>query len=189
MHFDLEFEARTNGQFRHGLQQRIDRMARLEQLARSEGSNTVELREALWELIHYCNLNLVFLTPSFWPRYPKDKPLNFADFPFAFQMFEIQAGGYTVFRGSRQISKSTSFSCRQQLMARLIPGFKSLYIVPRNQQLKTYQYKMREIENAMAGVAKANEPQLRNNLGYKQFANGSTIELTYVLSSASSIRG
>jgi hypothetical protein len=104
-------------------------------------------------------------------------------------MFEIQAGGYMVFRGSRQISKSTSFSCRQQLMARLFPGFKSLYVVPRNQQLKTYQYKMREIENAMAGVAKANEPQLRNNLGYKQFANGSTIESTYVLSSASSIRG
>ena len=47
MHFDLEFEARTNGRFRHGLQQRIDRMARLEQLARSEGSNTVELL-AIW---------------------------------------------------------------------------------------------------------------------------------------------
>jgi hypothetical protein len=138
MYLDLEFEVRTNGEFRHGLQQRIDRLARLEQLARSEGSNTAEVREALWQLIHYCKLNLVFLTPSFWPRYPKDKPLNFADFPFTFAMFEIQAGGYTVFRGSRQVAKSTSLCCRQLLMARLIPGFKSLYLVPRNQQLKTY---------------------------------------------------
>lgn len=189
MYFDLEFEVRTNGEFRHGLQQRIDRMARLEQLAREDPSHSARPREALWELIRYCNLNLVFLTPSFWPRYPKDKPLNFADFPFAFQMFGIQAGGYTVFRGSRQIAKSTSFCCRQLLLARLIPGFKSLYIVPRNQQLKTYEYKMREIENAMVGVQKAQGLQLRNNLGYKQFANGSTIELAYVLSSASNIRG
>lgn len=189
MYIDLEFQVRTNGQFRHGLQQRIARLAQLEQLARNGQSYSAEYREALWELITFCHLNVVFLTPSFWPHYPKDKPLSFADYPFAFQMFALQAGGFTVIRGSRQIAKSTSFSCRQQLLARLLPGFKSLYVVPRTQQLKTYQYKMREIEKAMVDYQASAESQLRKNLGYKEFANGSTIEMASVLTSASNIRG
>ena len=189
MHLDLEYQVRTNGQFRHGLQQCIARLAQAERLVGENQTQTPKYQEALWDLIKYCSLNLTFLTPSHWPRFPKDKPLSFADYPYAFQMFELQAGGFTVFRGSRQIAKSTSFSCRQQLLARLIPGFKSLYIVPRNQQLKTYQYKMREVEKAMVDFVPRNDSQLRKNLGYKEFANGSTIEMTYVLTTASNIRG
>src|SRR6266853_739316 len=189
MHLDLEFEARTNGEFRSGLEQRASALEQFDRLARHNSVYLGKYQEALWDLIRYCNLNVVFLTPFFWPRYPKGEPLSFADYPFAFQMFELQAGGFLVVRGSRQIAKSTSFCCRQQLLARLIAGFKSLYIVPRNQQLKTYQNKMREIEHAMVGFVKKNGPDLRKNLGYKEFSNGSTIELAYVLTTASNIRG
>ena len=189
MHLDLEFEARTNGEFRSGLEKRAAVLEHYDRLARQNASSVAKYQEALWEIIRFCNLNLAFLTPFFWPRCPKGEPLSFADYPFAFQMFELQAGGFLVVRGSRQIAKSTSFCCRQQLLARLIPGFKSLYIVPRNQQLKTYQNKMREIEHAMVGFVKKNGPDLRKNLGYKEFSNGSTIELAYVLTTASNIRG
>jgi len=60
-------------------------------------------------------------------------------------MFELQVGGYRVFRASRQLGKSTAFCCRQLLNARFLSAFKSMYVVPRNQQLATYRNKMREI--------------------------------------------
>jgi len=41
----------------------------------------------------------------------------------------------------------------------------------------------------MVGFVKKNGPDLRKNLGYKEFSNGSTIELAYVLTTASNIRG
>ncbi len=189
MFLDLEYESRTNGEFQHGLKQRSQRMGTFQRLAKENPSYVPRFQEALMEFIKYCHFNLVFLTPTFWPRYPKDEPLSFADYPFAFQMFEFQVGGFLVFRGSRQITKSTSFCCRQQLNSRFIPGYKTLYIVPMNQQLQTYQNKMREIEHAMVGFNKKRDPDLRKNLGYKEFPNGSSIEMAYVLSSASAVRG
>ena len=81
------------------------------------------------------------------PTLPKSStgmrwPLGFADYPFSFNFFDIHVGGYTVIRGSRQIAKSTTFSCRQQMVARMLPGFRSLYITPRRDQLQTYQNKV-----------------------------------------------
>ncbi len=64
-----------------------------------------------------------------------------------------------------------------------------MYIVPRNQQLQTYSGKMREIEHAMEGFTRKRNFDLRKNLAYKEFHNGSTIEMAYVLSSASPVRG
>jgi len=189
MHLDLEYEVRTNEVFRNGLQQRIGRWAKLEAIALENRSYSEESQTALWDVIKYCNLNLAFLTPYFWPSYPKNKPLSFVDFPFAFQMFEVRAGGFMVFRGSRQIAKSTSFCCRQQLLARMLPGFKSLYLVPRYEQLETYQNKMLKVEEAMVDFEIQNTSRLRKNLNYKEFANGATIELAYALTDASRIRG
>jgi hypothetical protein len=189
MYLDLEFESRTNGEFQSSLQKQLKNLAHFNKLATANQSFVPRYQQALMDFATFCNFNLVFLTPYFWPRYPKDEPLNFADFPFAFQMFEFQMGGFMVFRGSRQIAKSTSFCCRQQLNARFLPGFKSLYLAPRNQQLETYQNKMREIEHAMSGFNKKRDPDLRKNLGYKEFLNGSTIEMVYVLTTASPVRG
>ncbi len=90
MHLDIEYEVRTNEVFRNGLQQRIGRWAKLEAIALENRSYSEESQTALWDVIKYCNLNLAFLAPYFWPSYPKNKPLSFADFPFAFQMFEVR---------------------------------------------------------------------------------------------------
>ena len=185
MYLDLEFETRTNGRFSHELNRRLEALGSARKLALESTSHIQQHQDRLRDVMAFCQGNPVFLTTHFWPRYPKDEPLSFEDYPFAFHMFDFQVGGFLAFRGSRQISKSTSFCCRQQLMARLMPGFKSLYIVPRNQQLETYQNKMREVEHAMAGFNKRRDPDLRKNLGYKEFSNGSTVEMAYVLTSAS----
>src|SRR6266702_3748505 len=189
MYLDLYHESRTNGEFRHRLHQLLREVERHYALAQRNSVHLTRYQEALSEFVRFCNFNSVFLTPHFWPRYPRDEPLNFANFPFAWPMFAVQLGGFMVFRGSRQISKSTSFCCRQQLNARFIPGFRSMYIVPRNQQLQTYCSKMREIEHAMEGFTRKRNFDLRRNLAYKEFPNGSTIEMAYVLSSASPVRG
>jgi hypothetical protein len=181
MYLDLEHEARTNGQFQHGLERRFKELDRLAALAKRNPSYSGSYQEALLDFARYCNFNLVFLTTQFWPHYPKAEPLTYSGFPFAWHMFDFQVGGFRVFRGSRQISKSTSFCCRQLLNACFIPGFKSIYIVPRNQQLTTYCNKMREVERAMVGSSNKRTPDMRKNLAYKEFANGSTIEMVYVL--------
>jgi len=113
MYVDLEYEARTNGEFRHRLNQLLCEIERCYDPAQRDSSNFSRYQEALAAFVKFCNFNSVFLTPHFWPRYLRDEPLNFADFPFAWPMFAIQLGGFMVFRGSRQISKSTSFCCRQ----------------------------------------------------------------------------
>jgi hypothetical protein len=48
---------------------------------------------------------------------------------------------------------------------------------------------MREIERAMAGLTKQRRSDLRKNLGFKEFSNGSTVEMAYVLTTASHVRG
>src|SRR5437867_3093800 len=138
MFVDIEYESRTNGQFQHRLKQLLAEAERTGELAQRNSAYHNQYQEALVQMFKFCNFNTVFLTPYFWPRYPRDEPLSFADYPFAWPVFGLQLGGFMVLRGSRQISKSTSFCCRQQLNARFIPGFRSIYIVPRNQQLETY---------------------------------------------------
>jgi hypothetical protein len=186
---DIEYKCRTDGQFRSKLLAYSKRMAYFAAKAK-EGGDTYRTayNETLWKFIQFTNFNLVFLTEHYFPKYPKDKPLNFSEYPFAFQMFEFQIGGYNVFRGSRQISKSTSFSARQLLNSNLFPGFKSLYICPRNQQLATYANKLKEIERASLFASTENH-KFRRNLNLKEFEGGSSIELAYVLTNASVVRG
>lgn len=187
-YIDLEYKFRTDEVFRAELVRRATELMHLEKTGRNTATSIIAQRERLREFIKFCNFNLVFLTSYYFPRYPKDKPLRFFNYPFAFQLFEMQIGGYTVIRGSRQISKSTSYSVRQLLQARLYPGFHSLYICPRNDQLSTYANKLREIESASRFFETGNK-KLRKNLNLKEFSNKSTIELVYVLQSASNVRG
>src|SRR6266481_4179496 len=176
MYLDLEHEARTNGQF----QDRLRRLqAQVEQWHRRSLDDKVHLvryHEAVLELIRFCRFNFVFLTPFFWPKF-RGAPLTFGDYPFAWSLFQLQFGGFTVVRASRQIGKSTALSARQHIFAELIPGFKSTYIVPHYKQLQTYCKRTREIERAMVGFSAKRNGDLRNNLAFKEFPNGSTIEM------------
>jgi hypothetical protein len=186
-YLDLDYKLRTDGEFRHQLVTRSNELSGLYERSKISAAGAREFNDALMDFLKFCNFNMVFLTGFYWPRYPKDRPLLFSDYGFSFQIFNIHLGGFTVLRGSRQISKSTSFAARQLLLTRLFPGFSSLYISPRSQQLETYANRLQEMVRAQLDYKP--DYKLRQNLHLKEFANGSKIELAYVLSSASNVRG
>lgn len=186
MYFDLEHKVRTDGEFRHLLQKKVRLVEDLRIKLDATPSAATPLSDAQWDLIQFCNFNLAFLAPLYFPRYPKDKPLSFVNYPYAFQMFSIQVGGFTVFKGSRQVAKSTSLAARQIMMARMLPNFASLYLCPRRQYLNTYSNRLRDVDRAH--IHYRPDHSLRNNLHLKEFASGSRIELIYVLSSAANAR-
>ena len=188
MYLDLEYEARTNGQFQDRLRLLQAQVGQWHRRSLNDEGLLVRYHEAVLELIRFCRFNFVFLTPFFWPKF-RGAPLTFGDYPFAWSLFQLQFGGFTVVRASRQIGKSTALSARQHIFAELIPGFKSTYIVPHYKQLQTYCNRTREIERAMVGFSAKRTGDLRKNLAFKEFPNGSTIEMHNVLTSALPVRG
>src|SRR5881394_127413 len=112
MHPDVKSQVRTAGEFQSELCMRQTRLERLEVLALRDSGYLQQFHEAFYDLLKFCEFNTSFLAPYFWPAYPKNKPLVFSDYPYANHLFDIQVGGSTVIRGSRQIAKSTSLSCR-----------------------------------------------------------------------------
>jgi hypothetical protein len=187
MYFDLEYEIRKNPDYRRRLQQKLQELSLVMGAAKKDPSQVTSGHKKLMETLELTKFNTVLLTPYAWPAFPKKNPLYYSDYPFAFQFFRLQTGGYKVFKGSRQISKSTSIAARQILNSRIFAGIRSLYIAPHNVQLETYQTKFRELERSCRWYQKY--PHLRQNLGLKEFPNGSVIEMAYVLTSAHAIRG
>jgi len=149
--------------------------------ARDEANSILR---AYW---HYCGQNSFYLVGTYFPKFPQGKRMSFIDYPFAWAMLNFQIGGFTVLRGSRQIAKSTALSVRQVLNAHFMPGLKSLYVTPRGQQLATYANKLRETERACTLYRP--DSKFRLNLRFKEFANGSQIELLHILSEAGPARG
>ena len=185
-YLDLEYEIRTNGQFRHRLQQLAHTVGNHHERMQRDSSYVSKYNDALYEMILFCNSNLVMLTMQYFPHYPKDTPLSFAEYPYAFQMFNFQVGGSMTFRASRQIGKSSAFTVRQLLHARLYRGFASMYVCPRLQFLETYENRLRELE--LSSILPHDVKNYRNNLRLKEFPNGSRIELVYVLTNAGNAR-
>ena len=113
--------------------------------------------------------------------------MSLRNFPFAFHLLPINVGGFMVIRGSRQIAKSTTFAARQRLNAHMIPKFKSLYIAPKADQVKTYANRLRDLETAFRFPTTSHK--YRQNLQYKEYPNGSSIQLINVDTQVSSARG
>ncbi len=187
MYIDVEFKARTDGVFRQKLIDLSTRMSVLHEKAQHEDTAADEYNATLQQFLDTCNGNLAFLAPYYFPKYPRSKPLSFAAYPFAFQMLQVNVGGFTVIKGSRQIAKSTSLAFRQILLPRMIERFRSLYIAPRSQHLETYATKLQEMSKAYRFYKP--DHKLRQNLHYKEYSNGSAVELAYVLTNASVVRG
>lgn len=187
-YLDLEYKLRTDGDFRHLIINFARTLQFFDAAARRDAKFLPRYRETLNDFLLLCNRNLVMLTPFFFPKYPKGKPLNFAEYPFAWNLFSLEIGASTTVRGSRQISKSTAIAALQLLCARLLPNFGSMYLVPRNDQLDTYQTRLRDMERAQFDYAER-DSDLRSNLRLKEFSNGSKIELVYAHTSATNVRG
>lgn len=182
---DIELESRTNKDFQSLLLSHANEMALYE--PGSKTSDRKKFQEVVAKFLADCDYNLGFLVPYFFPRYPKDKPMSLVDRPFAFHMYDIQVGGSLVINGSRQISKSTNCGARNLMMAHMFPGFRSIYIAPHHDNLKTYADKLRELERAFRFQRK--DKNFRQNLYYKEYSNGAMIKLIYALTSAAAARG
>lgn len=185
-YFDLERQVRENLPFRDELVKLISEIQTLSLIAPGRTDLEQKYHGTFRAFYRLCRRNPVLLTPLLFPSFPKRTPMSFRRYPFAFQMFSLMQEGYMVFRGSRQIAKSSSFSARQVLNANLIPGFVSTYICPRSQYLTTYADRLRDIYGAYKYYKVDNN--LRNNLFYKELANGSRIQLLHILGSAANAR-
>jgi hypothetical protein len=69
----------------------------------------------------------------------------------------------------------------------MLPKFRSLYIAPKADQVKTYANRLRELEQAFR--FKNVDYKFRQNLQYKEYPNGSVIQLINVDTQSSSARG
>lgn len=78
---------------------------------------------------------------------------------------------------------STTFAARQLILSHLLPNYKSLYVCPQHDQLKTYARRLAEMESAFRF------DNGKQNLYNKVFTDGSAIDLNYCLTSANAVRG
>jgi len=119
MYFDVYWELCSNSAFRKEITKRCDEIIKLEQAACNNRSAGDLLAKKLLEFYTFCNNNPGLLVPHFFPDYPKKGvSLNLIARPFAFSMFNFQAGGWVVVRASRQIGKCLGFN--ELLQIRLI---------------------------------------------------------------------
>lgn len=184
--FDIYHALKT----KRGYQSQVQAILRdLQTLERRSPTPKVqqEKKKSLLNLLRLSDFNSGLLVPYFFPRYPDNQPLSLTRRPFAFSMYAIIVGGFLVLRGSRQISKSTSFAGRQIINATLLPNWKSMHITPHTEHRSTYATRLREMEMACRFYKKRHD--LRQNLFLKEFPSGSIIELVRALTSAAHIRG
>jgi hypothetical protein len=187
MYIDVYWQAKGDPAFRKELGRLIEKISQAEKAAIKNPVARRVFREGLTELYRLCNFNAGFLVPHFFPTYPYTEPLSLQARPFSFSMFNMQIGGFTVMRASRQVGKSTTIGARQLVNAHVMPNYRSLYIVPHEEHRKTFANRLREMERAFA--YKVDSPHHRQNLNYKEYPNGSIIELIRVLSTAAESRG
>jgi hypothetical protein len=189
MYIDINWEARTNGTFRHKLDQLISEI----DLNERKGSPSAleRVNQLTIDVYRHCHYNPGFLVPYFFPHFhpsvSKATPLTLQDRPYAFAIFYFQIGGFIVFRASRQIGKSTSIAARQLVNAHIIRKYKSLYITPHQEFLTTYANRLRDMEREFR-FGSRKHPDLRNNLKYKELDNGSTITLVKCLTDSAEAR-
>lgn len=187
MYFDLEYKTRTDSAYRLKLMDLSRKFQDLTRQAASSSKYTAKAQETLLEILRHCKYNPAYLLPYYYPHYPKSEPMSLQAFPFAFHLLPLNIGGFMVIRGSRQIAKSTTFAARQRLNAHMIPKFKSLYIAPKADQVKTYANRLRDLETAFRFPTTSHK--YRQNLQYKEYPNGSSIQLINVDTQVSSARG
>jgi hypothetical protein len=117
MHFDLELEIRSNPDFAGKVEGTLHEMMTAYAGSRTDPDQREVYHTQMSQLLELVRYNTVLFTPYAWPAYPKDQPLYYSDYPFAFQMFHMQVGGYKVFKGSRQISKCRSVRASEPISA------------------------------------------------------------------------
>lgn len=202
--FDLYSELQTN----HGLVNRLneltDELAGLEATLGPFAETSNRTRDIIYEMVKLCDYNCGFVLPFFFPSFldarqqdfnapPEDddlqmsRALSLLNRPFAFVMTGINAYGETTIRASRQIGKSITLGARQLTLSHIFPGYRSIYIAPHTEQMRTYANHLRKMERNFRYHKQY--PGYRQNLAFKEYPNMSSLELVRVHTSAQDARG
>lgn len=83
---------------------------------------------------------------------------------------------------------SVSLAVRQRLHAHMFSGFTSMYAAPHSEPLSTYCRKFLDIERSFRFPGPVGD-KFKQNLQYKEYANGAKVEMVRVQTSSVSIRG
>lgn len=186
MYIDLNWEVRTNAEFKHKLKLLTDDIKRLEKETDGDPHGSDKIASRIIDIYRLCKYNAGLLVPYFFPQYPYDTPLSCSARPYSFAMFHMQIGGFLSIRAGRQIGKSTSFSARQLIYAHVMRKRRSMYIVPHQAFLDTYANRMREMERAFRFYQPHKD--YRQNLKYKEYPNESVTMLVKCLTDTQEAR-
>ena len=126
MYFDLGHRIRTDADFRIKLNWYGREIEKARSALDHNAAATGRLRQLTHDFLRICNYNPALLAGYYFPHYPKDKPFTFASHPFAMSMLNFQISGFSAYRGSRQIGKSTGLGIRQIINSNYLDGFASI---------------------------------------------------------------
>lgn len=186
MYIDLNWEVKTNAEFRYKLKALTDDIKRLEKETDGDPHGSDKIASRIIDIYRLCKYNAGLLVPYFFPQYPYDKPLSCSARPYSFAMFHMQIGGFLSIRAGRQIGKSTSFGARQLMYAHIMRKRRSMYIVPHQSFLDTYANRVREMERAFRFYQVHKD--YRQNLKYKEYPNESVTMLVKCLTDTQEAR-
>jgi len=186
MYIDLNWEVKTNAEFRYKLKALTDDIKRLEKETEGDPHGSDKIASRIIDIYRLCKYNAGLLVPYFFPQYPYDKPLSCTARPYSFAMFHMQIGGFLSIRAGRQIGKSTSLSARQLMYAHIMRKRRSMYIVPHQSFLDTYANRVREMERAFRFYQVHKD--YRQNLKYKEYPNESVIQMVKCLTDTQEAR-
>lgn len=185
---DLYHEMQVNAT----LYEKLDRLTgALDDLHQKYGSNAPYMDDTakiIYAIFQACDYNVGMLFPYFFPTAISGMPLSLMQRPFAFAMTKMHLFGSLTMRGSRQISKTTTFGAFLLSITRLISDISCLYICPRSDNLKTFQTKLKHLDRNFR-YPEVETHKFRQNLGLKEYSNGSVIEAIYVNETADNARG
>jgi len=186
MYIDLNWEVKTNAEFRHKLKALTDDIKRIEKENDGDPHCNDKIASRIIDIYRLCKYNAGLLVPYFFPQYPYDKPLSCTNRPYSFAMFHMQIGGFLSIRAGRQIGKSTSFGARQLIYAHIMRKRRSMYIVPHQSFLDTYANRLREMERSFRFYQVHKD--YRQNLKYKEYPNESVTMLVKCLTDTQEAR-
>jgi hypothetical protein len=186
MYIDLNWEVKTNAEFRYKLKALTGDIKRLEKETEGDPHGSDKIASRIIDIYRLCKYNAGLLVPYFFPQYPYDKPLSCTARPYSFAMFHMQIGGSLSIRAGRQIGKSTSLSARQLMYAHIMRKRRSMYIVPHQSFLDTYANRVREMERAFRFYQVHKD--YRQNLKYKEYPNESVIQMVKCLTDTQEAR-
>lgn len=103
--FDLYTELQTSPEFVNKLHKLTTALQKLDYDLGDAAPYNSKTSEIIYDIFKLCQYNVGMLVPYFFPTALKGSPLSLLNRPFAFCLTEMNVGGETTIRASRQIAK------------------------------------------------------------------------------------